>query len=240
MKGNLSDDKKVALALLDDKQIRTTGANLDTLQRAAITQIALVRRMESESALRAILVGMALMRVKHSLAHGEFMPWLKKNLDATAHRQANYYMRLGLVFLEKTKATKPEVLALPGDQAELSLDNIEGPARRLMEKMTKFVGDKSLNELLSEHAIKDGKALGGARKGGKEDKRSEEEKLAEVREFKLAELNAWLASGEQLLIAENVCQFLSAKEIERFHGQLLDLKTNFTKAIQPLLKKAKS
>jgi hypothetical protein len=62
-------------------------------------------------------------------------------------------MRLATVFIERTRATKPEMLALPGDQTSLDLaDNHHG--KQLAAKLATFVGELSLNELLIKHGIK--------------------------------------------------------------------------------------
>jgi hypothetical protein len=236
MKGKHSESKRAALAVLEDREICTTGAILKRLQETAIRQISLIRTMERESALRALLVGLALHRIKAGLYHGEFMPWLKGHVDGVGYRSCNYYMRLATAFVEATHLTKPELLALPADQTEFAIEPADAAARRFMDKAAKFVGDCSLNELLAREHVKDHKPLGGARPA-KKDTRTEEEKLAELREIKRAELASWITTGRQLLIDENVCQFLPREEIEAIHGQLLDLKTEFTKAIQPLLKK---
>jgi hypothetical protein len=113
-----------------------------------------MRRLRGEEALRGLLVGMALVRIKHSMPHGTFGPWVQENITAFGDRWASYLMRLGLAFAEKAKVTKPELLAIPGDQTELALDTMEGAQRRFVEKAVKFVGELSLNELLIKYGIK--------------------------------------------------------------------------------------
>ena len=241
MKGNHSSAKLAALTVLEDRASElSTVLQIKRLQAVAIEQLAAIPRMEREAALRAILAGLTLHRIKAALPHGTWMPWVKQipttggNLPGLS--QCQYYMRLATAFVESAKVTAPELRTLPGDKIELALEPADAAARRFMEKAAKFVGDCSLNELLAREHVKDYKPLGGARPS-KKDHRTEEEKLAELREIKRAELASWITTGRQLLIDENVCQFLPREEIEAIHGQLLDLKTEFTKAIQPLLKK---
>jgi hypothetical protein len=77
-------------------------------------------------------------------------------------------MRLALAAVENTKATVPEILALPGDQKELVFETGEAPARRLMAKLVEFVGERSLNELFGDLGIKD-RAAAKRRKMAEED-----------------------------------------------------------------------
>src|SRR5258708_24967338 len=68
-------------------------------------------------------------------------------------RQIQYYMKLALVFLEKSKAAKIEMAALPGDGVEI-VDFTSTAAKRFADRATDFVGDLSLTELLEKHNIK--------------------------------------------------------------------------------------
>jgi hypothetical protein len=146
---------KHALTLVNDSAISAPSALLSKLQAAAIHQVALIRRTESEAAQRAILLGLTLWRIKASMK-GTFTGWLKKDFDSLGYRQARYYMSGALEFVEKTKATLPEFLALPGDQTELALDAMpDAKARQLMSKIEKFVGKRSLTELFDDLGIKE-------------------------------------------------------------------------------------
>ena len=79
---------------------------ISKLQAIVAEQFEMVRTLERDAALRAILVGLILYRIKAGLKHGEFMPWLKKNITGTGYRQCAYYMRLGFEFVECTRLTK--------------------------------------------------------------------------------------------------------------------------------------
>jgi hypothetical protein len=154
-----------ALALAAIPEWRVAGGEaLEGLKRAAIDQMAAIAQMENRAAMGGTLAGLTLLRVKASLPHGEFTRWLntiradsKTNrssfLKATI-RQAQYYMKLAAVFLEKAKVTKPALLALPGDQLALGEISAEGDTRELFLKLQKFTGNCSLNELLIKHDIK--------------------------------------------------------------------------------------
>lgn len=90
------------------------------------------------------------------------MPWVEQNLT-TGQRWVNYTMRLALVFFEKSRVSKSDLLALPGEQVELGLDGQHGSQCVFIEKAVKFVGELSTTELLQKHGIRETKNLGGAR-----------------------------------------------------------------------------
>jgi hypothetical protein len=107
------------------------------------------------------LAGLTLLRVKASMERGRFDGWLAEKEKCTtsalikpSRRTAYNYMKLAAVFLEKAKVTKPDLLALPGDQLALGEISAEGDTRELFLKLQKFTGNCSLNELLIKHDIK--------------------------------------------------------------------------------------
>jgi len=148
-----STDKQYALTLIADPQIGTSGADLDRLQKAAIDQLSKIRGLENEAAQRAIFTGLALHRIKFSIGHGKWEPWVKDNVKDIAARQVRYYMKLALVFLASSKPAKTELLALGGANVDLATLESVG-ARRFVQRVQTFVGDLSLNELLEKHGIK--------------------------------------------------------------------------------------
>ena len=158
MKGNFK--ASTALTLLSDPQIATTGGNLARLQETAIEQLDLIRKMESESALRAVLCGLALHRIKASLKHGEFGKWQSKYI-AAKRSQVGYYMRLALVCLQEGGFSKQDMTAMTSESGDIVLAK-DGAAHRAFKKIQNFVGDKSLNELLIEHDIKNASSGGGS------------------------------------------------------------------------------
>ncbi len=166
-------EKKHALVIVDSPELSASGALLPKLQAAAVHQVKLIRRTESEASQRAILLGLTLYRIKASMK-GTFTDWLKKDFDVLGYRQARYYMAASLAFIEKTKATLPEFLALPGDQAELQLAAVpEGKGRALMAKIEKFVGDRSLGEMFEDLGIKEAKKKKRGAGGGDDTEETE-------------------------------------------------------------------
>ena len=234
MKGNHSEPKRAALAVLKEGQI-STAVLISKLQAVALQQIAEIKSMERGSAIRGVLVGLTLHRIKAGLAHGDWMPWLKKSLKGAGHRQANYYMRLATTFIAAAKVSKPELLALPGDQAELSLEPADATARHFMDKVGKFVGECSLNELLDKHHIKGSGKLGGKHESDDDAPEPviDPEQLAEQAREELA---AWHEAGRQLLLTENICSRLSQDEIRNFSSSLDAMLAQWHRGLGKILK----
>jgi hypothetical protein len=154
----MSKPAKHALTVLAAPELRAQDDTLTQLQAAAAAQVAAVGEMEGKAALGGILAGITLHRVKASMPHGTFGKWIEEKLPsgnfwtpATAKKNASYFMRLALVFLEKANVRVPELLALPADRA---LDFADSSGSRLADKLRKFAAGKSLNELLVLYGIK--------------------------------------------------------------------------------------
>jgi hypothetical protein len=238
-----------ALAVVSDQEI-ASAAPVEQLKAVAVREFYRVAQSEQENALRAILLGLTLHKIKASLAHGEFTPWVKNHLAAsdqkrtevrfwssgTASRNAQYFMRLALVAVAATDATKPELLALPGDQAELHLDTTAAEAHHFMAKLGRFVGERSLNELLREHGIKDSKPTGGRRERTAAQADAEpitpERLAAQARE----ELSEWCELGRQLLITDNVCSHLQPEEVRAFYDGLHSMLEHWRKHMRTILR----
>lgn len=154
-----------ALAVVTSHELKAKDSDLEFLQKSVVAQLGKMSGLRQEESLRGLLVGMALYRIKASLPHGQFGKWCKSAINGTyGERYVNYLMKLALIFVEKCKVRKPELLALPGDQTELALDGMEGDQRRFTAKAIKFVGDLSLNELFIEHDIKPAGSTKNAKK----------------------------------------------------------------------------
>lgn len=176
-------ENKHALVVVASPELSAPSALLPKLQAAAVHQVKLIRRTESEASQRALLLGLTLWRIKASMK-GTFTGWLKKDFDSLGYRQARYYMSASLAFIEKTKATLPEFLALPGDQAELALDALpEGKGRALMAKIEKFVDGRSLGDLFEDLGIKESAKKKARRLGAASDDDASAEETAAAREL---------------------------------------------------------
>lgn len=236
-----SDTKNTtALAILGDRSLSYDQAMLPKIQEATLQQLAEVNRLGRERAARALLAGLGLCRVKASLKHGQFQPWLKAHVKVGLV-SCNNYMRLALAFVEKAGVSKPDLLALPGDQTNLAIDESDEAQRRFFSKLEKFVGQSSLSELLEKHGIKGQPKLGGARlPEGQDDDESADTPPADPEALYLTardEIGSSIERIERLLISENRLQYLVGhpEEIRGVVESLRDLTTKLETAAGPLL-----
>jgi hypothetical protein len=173
--------KQHALTLLAGAgKFAPTGANLVAAGKVLNAQLALIREADPLIAKRAIFVGTALLMVKESLQHGQFGPWLEKNIDDLGRRQVAYYMKLALAALEETRVDQKALAALPVGEIESALTISKGPAGEFRKSVDAFVGDSSLADLLAEYC---GKAKGGKkskRSGGSDESAPADESVHEV------------------------------------------------------------
>jgi|GEM_PF-5784336 len=151
---------KHALTVLASPELTVGKEKIKSLEAAAVAQCAAVGQLESKAAAGAIMAGLTLHRVKASTPHGKFGSFIEQKLTkvnfwtaGTAKTNASYYMRLALAFVEKARADKGALLALPNDATTLDLGDTAN-AKKLAAALEKFVGDLSLTELLIKHNIK--------------------------------------------------------------------------------------
>lgn len=158
MQGNFK--AKEALALLTTTTVLPEVGATKLGERVA-REFAEIPRVERMNASRAVLVGLGLHAVKASLQRGEFEAWKKANLtlgniwsESTALKNASFYMRLAIAFVEQAKPSRQELLALTSSNLDLELGAAEAVEQKLMSRVAKFVGERSLNELLVDEGIK--------------------------------------------------------------------------------------
>jgi hypothetical protein len=215
-------DKKHALALVSNPKFALC-TNLDALQKACLEQLTLIRRLESEGAMRAIFTGLALHRIKASLKHGEFGPWLEANVNQLGRRQVNYYMRLALECLARTRATVVELVALPDGCVAMNATDIG--SRRFAERVEKFVGECSLADLLVKYGIKgvvrDGDAGTEGDTGAVGTDADGQMFFAEIAEHVLG-------IRKSVLNAENIAR-LSPRQLDDLRAELANLNSEFSK-----------
>jgi hypothetical protein len=159
-----------ALSLYENNQVRLADDQLSSLEKTVVEQMSFFRRNQPETSMRVILCGLALRRIKASLKHGQWEPWTKRIIaplfGAHASRYIRNWMRLADKFVETSKLTLPDFLALPGDQTELALAaETNAEAKRLMARLEKFVGDLGPTELMIKHGVREAekkpRTLGG-------------------------------------------------------------------------------
>lgn len=150
-----------ALTVFASTELVAKDEQLEQLKTAATTQLTGIAKMEGAAARGGILCGLTLHRLKASLPHGQFLPFVDqmfptgtfKQSPITRRKNASYYMRIAEVFVTKAKIGKTDILCLPGDPLALEITD-QHEAKRLLEKLDQFAGECSLNELLIKHGIK--------------------------------------------------------------------------------------
>lgn len=153
------EEKSAALAVFSSSAI--TPAKRDKLIELAKTQLTTLINHRQEAPYRAIFTGMTLQRLKAVCVHGEWMPLYEQILTATKHCSpgtarvmASYYMRLATEFLVEAGTANAETIALATSGHELSLATTDTKERAFMQKLEKFIDGRSLEELLTDHDIK--------------------------------------------------------------------------------------
>ncbi len=219
-----------ALAVIGSPELKADAKQLALLKTSAEQQFKRLAEMRHEEALRGLLLGLTLHRVKASLPYGEFGKWAKAHATF-GERWVNYLMKLALVFIDKSKATKPELLACPGDQTELAIEGQQGLQRQFTLKANKFTAGLSLSELLDKYEIKSGAKLGGARGAAEKEDATPEQLAARAR----TDLSDWVTQGRQLLLQDNVCQWLPAEDTRAVADSLDALRTEWRASLKRLL-----
>jgi len=240
-KGNHKPTTRSAQIVLSDRALATTSApQLQSLQEATLKTMRLIETeqvridgADAANTMRRVFVGFALQRVKLSLKHGDFLPWLKAHAPVS-HKQCTFYMRLAVACCERVKLTKPDLLTLPGDQVTLELDS-EGTGRDFAAKVAKFCSDLGFTDLLIREGIKDAPkkpALPAPREGA-DDRPIDPELAAQTARENLAE---WLSTGRQILIDENLGQHLTPAELREIDTEAAAILATFRKGHRAALK----
>ena len=191
--------KKQARELLSSEQLAAHDTEaIDQLKHSALRQLGAVQQLSQQHAAGCVLCGLTLHRVKASLRRGEFEPWmdsLRAEKSTTggllpSRSMRFYYMKLATVFVERTGTLLPHLLALPGDQFGLEIPDSDA-GRELAEKLTAFVGDQSLNDLLDRYKIKERQVPQGiAGKGGRLGEHTPPRELNPLEAQEIARLDA--------------------------------------------------
>lgn len=220
----MSSDSKQALACLAQTANFHRPVEISKLGTSIAAEFDRIAKLESEAALRAVLVGITLHRIKYHLPHGEWMPWQKAHLDLKK-TQVNNYMRLATAFVARARATKQELLALPaaGQKKTLALDSKTPVGRAFAEKLNKFVGDCSLNELLVKYGIKGVTRDGDA---GTETGTGETPATGADGQMFFAEIAEHFVGIRQILDPAKVAQFTPA-QLDQMKTELASLNAEF-------------
>ncbi len=114
---------------------------------------------------RAIALGILLHQLKAGCQHGEWMGTYEQILkslkfvtEGTARVYASQYMRLASTFLTEADAAKPEFIQLSVNQTEISKDTGNATEKAFAKKLESFIGDRSLDELLTDYDLRNAAA----------------------------------------------------------------------------------
>ncbi len=111
-------------------------------------------KLEKEASFRALRIGILLLKARENLKHGEFEPWIEKNIIEVRRSQAFNYMRLARIFLEQKHIEQDKAYLLCAPKSEPAA--VASPSeQKLVQQVFDFIQDKSLNDLFKEHGIKD-------------------------------------------------------------------------------------
>jgi hypothetical protein len=153
----------IARATVAHPELKTTDERLAIIQTMAVEHFATMRRIRGDESRHGLAAGMLLLTIKENLGHGEFGTWADANIVGFGKTYRAYLMKLALEFIAKMDVSRPELLAVRGDQMELAIEKREALVARFESRVAKFIGDLSLAELFEKHGIKETKKLGGAR-----------------------------------------------------------------------------
>lgn len=220
-----------ALVVLSDPQIGSNFQFDRAAASAAVTrEVALIKQEQGSTALRAIRLGLYLYCVKECGGHGKFMPFVKKSFGAS-HKTATDYMRLARYYVEKSRSGAADVLRLADARDEVALTDDR------FAKTRKFIGDKTLTELIAE--AREALASEPTKKpkgGGEDDDAPDAEQLYL---FARDEISGAIQHTENLFLKENKLQYLVGhpEELRGAVAGLRDVADKVEAAADKLLKK---
>lgn len=147
----LSNLKTVPAAEAD--QLPTVG-NLDALFAKANAQYAAIKQGDRAVTLRAIFLGILFWQIKNECPKGEFMKLASERMPEIARQTRQDYMKLAIVFVEKTRLALPSHFEIPDAQLALSIEDSAGSKHEMVTKAFNFIGTLTLTELMIKHGIR--------------------------------------------------------------------------------------
>lgn len=229
---------KSALVVLNGSPLSLEKTALKKLQARTIDAVELIARSDRDNVQRRIIAGMALLVVKEQLAHGDFLPWLKKNVSGAGYTQCTYFMRAALCFLDGAVLGRADLLTLTAGAGTLTLAK-KAQGTKLVGAVRHFCADLSWTELLEREKIRETKPLGGAREAGADEPAAPQD-AEQLYLFSRDEIGGVITQAETLLLKENRLQHLAGhpEEIRGVVTSLRALADKVEAAANPLLKPA--
>jgi len=130
---------------------------LDLMAQVIRADLNTIKLLGQEKAFRAVRIGAALLYVKKVLPHGA-LKWATANSDLS-ERSCRMYMKLAIAYQQESQLADARVykLAAANDKTE------KKPA--CIRDVIKFIGERSLNDLLIHYGIKQPAPTGGSSAG---------------------------------------------------------------------------
>lgn len=135
----------------------TDAASLQAIEMSVRRDLEDSRRLDKAAAIVGVRLGIALQAGKSLVTHGFFETWVEKSFDDFSVRRAQYFLKLGKVFLTECG----DALQLP-QAGEVGTYLVKaGDQSKLGEAVNKFIAGKSLPELMEHYGIKAKAAAAG-------------------------------------------------------------------------------
>jgi hypothetical protein len=135
----------------------TDAASLQAIEMSVRRDLEDSRKLDKAAAIVGVRLGIALQAGKSLVQHGFFETWVEKSFDDFSVRRAQYFLKLGKVFLTECGAA----LELP-QAGEVGTYLVKaGDQSKLGEAVNQFISGKSLPELMEHYGIKAKPATAG-------------------------------------------------------------------------------
>jgi hypothetical protein len=128
---------------------QSDSQNLGTIEMAIRRDLDDLRKADRAGAFLGVRAGLALLAAKALVTHGMFETWVEQSIDGLSDRQAQYYMRLGKVFLAEQSG-----LQLPAASETGTWLVKSGDGSQLSQAVSAFIGNRSMAELMTDYGIK--------------------------------------------------------------------------------------
>lgn len=128
----------------------TDAASLQAIEMSVRRDLEDSRKLDKSSAFVSVRIGLALQAGKAMVQHGMWQGWIDATFPGFSERQAQYYLKIGKVFLsEQGGALQLPQASEMGTALVKSSDGSE-----LHKAVLDFIGNSSLAELMDKHGIK--------------------------------------------------------------------------------------
>lgn len=138
------------------------AGDVDALGQRIRAEMDRIERDEGMLPVRAVFSGCILVQVRDGIAHGQWGSWLARHFGAkksTAYR----YIAVAEDCIRERRLKLPELCALPQLSLELDPTEASDDAASALRKIRRFVGARTLRDLLDASPARRAPERGGAR-----------------------------------------------------------------------------